>query len=199
MEQVKEAMSSVKVDCPGCGNIVSAGNVLDSLQTDGSYTHTCGHRIDPKRIKTVFNGVAELYGWTKSNRRRSLSGGMVDWLLALMELGGRATAGDIAQTVMRMGSRTGAGGGDGAKTAWWGLAQKSGKSWTLTDKGRDFLIGVTSVPKYCDSNGGKLSGPNVSVFDVRRSKPEVAGVNTEVQRLPEETVAYVSSEGRNFA
>lgn len=189
-------MSSIKVPCEGCGNVTSAGNVLDSLRPDGSYVHDCGHEISSNEIKGVFGVVAAKFGWTKTNRRRNLSGGMVDWLLALCELGGKATAADIARTVMRMGSRTGAGGGDGAKTAWWGLAEKQGGQWVLTTKGRHFLAGAVSVPKYCDSKDRTLSGPEVSVFEVRRAKPEVSGVDTQrdinLARMPEETVAWVA-------
>lgn len=186
-------MSSIKVACNECGNVVSAGNVLDAIQADGSYTHNCGHSLTSEEVRRTFMAFIELMGWNKSSRRRNLSGGMVDWLLALCELGGKASAGDIAQRVMQMGSRTGAGGGDGAKTSWWGLSEKEGNQWALTEKGRHFLAGALSVPKYCDSKTGPFSGPDVSVFDVRRSKAEVAGVDTQaVRRLPEETVAYVS-------
>lgn len=172
-------MSSIKVSCDECGNVVSAGHVLDSIKPDGSYTHNCGHSLTPVEVRRTLMGVVELLGWNKSGRRRNLSGGMVDWLLALCELGGRATAADIAQKVMRMGSRTGAGGGDGAKTSWWGLSEKHGSRWVLTDKGRGFLAGAVSIPKYCDSKGGPFSGPDVSVFEVRRAKAEVAGVSTQ--------------------
>jgi hypothetical protein len=196
-------MSAIKVECTGCGNVVSAGNVLDAVQSDGSYTHDCGHVLNPKEVRRTFMDVSELMGWTKAKpRSRGLSGGMLDWLLALCEAGGRATAGDIAKTAMRMGSRTGAGGGDGAKTSWWGLSEKQGSHWVLTAKGRHFLAGALSVPKYCDSARGPFSGPDVSVFDVRKSKAEVAGVDTQrdrVSQLPSESVAYSSSVGRSFA
>lgn len=188
---VKEGMSSIKVECTECRNVVSAGNVLDGIQADGSYTHACGHVLSPKEVQKTFMAVVELMGWNKAKARtRNLSGGMVDWLLALCELGGRATAAHIAQKVMRMGSRTGAGGGDGAKTAWWGLAEKVGNQWSLTQKGQHFLAGAVSVPKYCDSPGGPFSGPDVSIFDIRRSKAEVAGVTTKTRpSIPAETVA----------
>lgn len=148
------------------------------MQSDGSYRHECGHVVIRSKIERLFGQIAKKRGWNLTDpRRRNLSGGMIDWLEAVQSLGGRATPNQIAKKVMGRGSRTGAGGGDGTKTSWWGLSLKQGNEWVITDRGRQFLQNSLAVPKYCYSKSGPFEGPDVTISEIRRDAPDVAGVD----------------------
>lgn len=70
------------------------------------------------------------------------------------------------------------GGGDFAKTAYWGLTEleptdededkRTSGFWSITRKGRQFVQNRLVIPKYCHVYNGtiiRFSGPKVSVVD----------------------------------